>query len=137
MKKIGTLNTHLSLALSRMGHGDTLVICDCGLPIPRSSEIVDLALTSNIPRFIETLRVILEELEVERAVIAREMERSNKPTFDELMNELKAAKVKRVRKVSHAAFKKQTENGHNTVFVRTGEATPFANVILVSGVTFS
>ncbi len=134
MKKIGTLNTHLSRVIARLGHGDRLVICDSGLPIPSASEVIDLALTTNVPRFIDTLRVVLEELQVESAVIANEMPDRSNGTYREMSALLSDVDV---RQVSHEDFKRLTANGEgNVVFVRTGEATPYANVILISGVTF-
>lgn len=133
MKKIGTLNTHLSRVIAATGHLDKLVICDSGLPIPRAGEVVDLALTKNIPSFVDTLRVVLEELHVESAIIAEEMEKVNEKTYRELVKLLKGVEIERV---SHEKFKSLTQNGGNVAFVRTGEATPYANVILVSGVTF-
>lgn len=136
MKKIGTLNSHLSRVIAQMGHSDMLVICDSGLPIPRGAEVVDLALTRNIPLFIDVVKVILEELQVESAVIASEMESVNKNRFQELMNELNRLQVSTVKRVPHAEFKELANNGTNVAFVRTGEATPYANVILIGGVTF-
>ncbi len=133
MKKNGTLNTSLSRTIASMGHTDKLVVCDSGLPIPRESDIVDLALTMNIPRFIDTVRVILEELQIEQAIIAKELPQRNKEVYRELMTLLKGVKV---IEVSHNEFKKMTRDGGNISFVRTGEATPFSNVILVSGVVF-
>ena len=132
MKKIGTLNTHLSRVIARMGHTDKLVVCDSGLPIPRGQEVVDLALTAGIPRFIDTLAVILEELQVERAIVAEELEQRGNGVYDDLRRLLPGVEIERV---SHEAFKQLTHDG-TTAFVRTGEATPYANVILVSGVTF-
>ena len=133
MKKIGTINTHLSRIIASMGHTDRLVICDSGLPIPRGSDLIDLALTTNIPRFLDTLDVVLEELEVEEAIIAEELEQTGNSVGAGLMERL--ANI-RLRKVSHETFKQITSNGGNIAFVRTGEATPYANVILIAGVTF-
>ncbi len=133
MKKIGTLNAHLSRVLAQMGHTDCLVVCDCGLPIPRGSEVVDLALRPGLPGFLDTLDVILEELQVERAIVADELAQSGSGLYRGLMARLEGTAVERV---SHEAFKKCTAASPNTAFVRTGEATPYANVILFSGVTF-
>lgn len=133
MKKIGTLNTHLSRIIAAMGHTDRLVICDSGLPIPRGSDVVDLALTPQIPRFIDTLRVVLEELQVEGAVIAEEMVARSNGTFNDLLELLPDIDV---QQVSHEEFKRQTAANGNIAFVRTGETTPYANVILIAGVTF-
>jgi D-ribose pyranase len=55
MKKQGILNSKLASIIAMMGHTDKLVICDCGLPIPVGMQVVDLALTKNIPKFIDTL----------------------------------------------------------------------------------
>jgi D-ribose pyranase len=59
MKKSGILNAPLSGIIARMGHTDKLVICDSGLPIPKDAKVVDLALTKNIPRFLDVLKVVL------------------------------------------------------------------------------
>ena len=134
MKKQGILNSSLSRIIAAMGHTDRLVVCDSGLPIPRAAELVDLALTANIPRFVDTLRAILEEGCFESAVIAAEMERQNPGVYAELRDLLDGIQV---TAVPHEEFKRMSTNGTTTTaFVRTGEATPYANVILVSGVTF-
>lgn len=116
-----------------MGHTDKLVICDSGLPIPKNSDIIDLALTKNIPRFMDTLKVILEELKVEEAIVTNELVNGNSKYFKEISSILNGTKIK---KVNHEKFKEITRNGGNVTFVRTGEATPYANIILISGVTF-
>ena len=131
MKKTGTLNARLSRIIASMGHGDRLVICDAGLPIPRGSEVVDLALRPGVPRFIETLSTVLEELEVESAVIADEMKGNG--VHDGLTALLNGIPVS---SVSHDDFRGMTRENGNIAFVRTGETTAYANVILVSGVTF-
>ncbi len=133
MKKTGTLNSRLSAVIASMGHTDKLVVCDSGLPIPHGCDVIDLALAPNIPRFLDAVKVILEELEIEGAVIAREMESVSKPTFQEIIRLLPKVSLK---KVTHEQFKKLTREEGNITFVRTGEATPYANVILISGVTF-
>jgi|SRR5690554_5384368 D-ribose pyranase len=133
MKKTALLNAPLSKLIASMGHTNKLVICDSGLPIPRNSEVIDLALTKNIPRFIDTLKIILEELKVEEAIIAEEMISRSNGLYDELSKVLSGVNIK---KVSHEEFKTLTKSEEDIAFVRTGEATPYANVILVSGVTF-
>lgn len=133
MKKEGILNVQLSKIIASMGHTDKLVICDCGLPIPNGAEVVDLVLVKHIPTFIDTLRAIMNELIIEGAVMATEIETNNHNLFAEIMNILPAVTVK---KVSHDQFKRMTRDDDIIAFVRTGEATPFANIILVSGVNF-
>ncbi len=133
MKKQGILNAHLSKIIASMGHTDKLVICDSGFPIPRSHEAVDLALSANVPRFVEALKAVLGELNIEEAIIAEELEERNHSLYRELSSLLAGAPIKRV---PHEEFKGLAAADGNTAFVRTGEATPYANVILVSGVTF-
>ncbi len=134
MKKKGIINVPLSKIVARMGHTDRLVICDSGLPIPKNAEIVDLALTKNIPRFIDTLKTILEELHVENAIIAKEIVKGNSDLYGRISSLMNGTKI---QKVSHEKFKELTRESGNITFVRTGEATPFANIILISGVTFN
>jgi len=133
MKKQGILNSKLSYIIAMMGHTDKLVICDCGLPIPANMPVVDLALTKNIPTFIDTLTVILKELQIEGALIAKEMETENAALFQKVKKILPDVDMK---KVNHEKFKQMTRNEDNIYFVRTGEASPYANIILISGVNF-
>lgn len=133
MKKHGILNAKLAQVIAAQGHSDRLVVCDCGLPIPRSAAVVDLALTRNIPRFLDTLKVILDETAIESAYVAEEMARVSVSLYEQTMAVLKGVPV---TVVPHEIFKQMTANGGTTTFVRTGEATPYANIILVSGVSF-
>jgi D-ribose pyranase len=133
MKKIGTLNRHLSRVIAEMGHADRLVVCDAGLPIPRGKRVVDLALRAGLPGFLDTLDVVLGELCVEGAVIADELVARGGPVCTGLVGRLDGVATERV---SHDAFKRLCAADDVVAFVRTGEATPYANVILSSGVTF-
>ncbi len=133
MKKAGILNADLARIVAAMGHTDKLVVCDAGFPIPRGSTVVDLALTANVPRFLETLGVVLQELQVERAILADEMERVSNGLFADVQELLGGVEIEAV---SHERFKEMTNANKNVFFVRTGEATPYANIMLISGVTF-
>lgn len=133
MKKSGILNSKLSGIIAAMGHTDRLVICDAGLPIPHNANIVDLALTANIPKFIDTLKVILSELKVESAIIAKEFSLSGNSVYKDLQKEFSGIELKTV---SHEDFKKIIRENSNISFVRTGETTSYANIILISGITF-
>ncbi len=133
MKKSGVLNAQLARIIASMGHTDRLVICDSGFPIPRDADVIDLALTRNIPRFIEALEVVLSELRVEQAIIAEEMPSANNSVFQQMRDLLEDIAIEQI---PHKKFKRITRSNGNIVFVRTGEMTPYANVILISGVTF-
>lgn len=131
MKKIGVLNQAISEIIAGMGHNDMLVIADCGLPIPPGVRRIDLALTCGVPGFLETLEVILLELQVESAVIATEMAQVSPEMNKWLMTQLDAIPI---NSVSHEEFKQLTQRA--AAIIRTGECTPYANIILKSGVIF-
>ena len=131
MKKIGTLNQPLSAVLAGLGHLDQLVIADAGLPIPEGTARIDLALKAGVPSFWDALEVILEEIQVESAVIAEEMVSTSPQVYNKLLEMLPDITIERV---PHASFKNLTASAR--AVVRTGEFTPYANVILKAGVVF-
>ena len=131
MKKGTLLNSELSSVIARMGHTDTLTIGDCGLPIRGQAQRVDLALIKGIPGFLDTLDAVLSELCVERAVLAEEIRAVSPEMHRKILSRLTGM---RVDYVPHVDFKNQTEGSR--AVVRTGECTSYANIILVSGVTF-
>ena len=51
MKRTGILHAELSGLVAAMGHGDTLVIGDAGLPVPPGVRCIDLAVSPGVPRF--------------------------------------------------------------------------------------
>lgn len=131
MKKLGTLNQPISEVIAGMGHGDMLVIGDAGLPIPSGVRRIDLALTQGVPEFLRTLEVILSELQVESAVIASETAAVSPEIYGGIKTLLSTTPVVAV---SHEEFKQL--NRQAVAIIRTGECTPYANIILKSGVTF-
>ena len=131
MKKIGTLNQSLSEVIAGLGHQDLLVVADAGLPIAIGTQRIDLALTQGTPGFLETVKVILEEIKVERAIVAEEMLKVSPSVYEQLQSLLTGVAVETI---PHEEFKQRTRSAR--AVVRTGEFTPFANVILVSGVVF-
>ncbi len=131
MKKRGLLNAPLSRVVAEMGHGDLLVIADAGLPIPSSVPRIDLAVRPGLPSFLEVLDAVLEELHVEKAIIAMEMVDRSPALYAAVQQRLGALPIERV---PHEAFKAMAAGAR--AVVRTGECTPYANVILVSGVIF-
>jgi len=133
MKKSGILNAPLSEIVARLGHTDKLVICDSGLPIPKNAYVIDLAVTNNIPRFIDVLDVVLQELAVEKIIIADQLFTSGNGVLDDIKKMTNGIALEHV---DHEEFKKITRSGNNVYFVRTGDMTPYANIILECGVTF-
>ncbi|MFN8447641.1 MAG: D-ribose pyranase [Anaerolineae bacterium] len=131
MKKIGLLNQPLSNVIAGMGHLDTLVIADAGLPIPMQTPRIDLAIHEGMPPFLDVVRTVLGELQVQEAVVAAELEQRSSAMYQALRDVLGDIPV---RAVPHTEFKAQTSGAR--AIVRTGEFTPYANVILIAGVVF-
>lgn len=131
MKKSTLLNSDLSYIIATLGHTEMLVIADAGLPIPSSTERVDLALVRGVPGAIETLSAVLSEMQVERVILAKEAQEIN-PDFEKSVRDLLPDVP--VDFVSHDELKRLSANSR--AVVRTGECKSYANVILVSGVAF-
>lgn len=131
MRKTKLINSEISYTISKMGHTDSLTIGDCGLPIPDGVNRIDLALKYGVPTFLETLDTVLEELCVEEIVIAQEIVEKNNTIYDEILKRFENIKIVMV---SHEEFKAMTKE--SKAVVRTGECTPYANIILKSGVVF-
>ena len=122
MKKHGLLNPELCRLIARLGHTDTFVIADCGLPIPAHVPVVDLALVFGIPRFDEAVRAVLAEVSVEGVTLAAESPVEVRQLFHSPVF------------VSHDELKQLA--GAASFVVRTGEATPYANALIHCGVPF-
>ncbi|MEV5029468.1 D-ribose pyranase [Paenibacillus sp. LPE1-1-1.1] len=131
MKRNGILNSEIAAVIARMGHTDCIVIGDCGLPIPDSVKRIDLAVKPGLPSYLDTLEAVLADMEVESAIIATEMTEQNVPVYDSTKMLLNGIPIKQV---SHEELKRLTLQAK--AVIRTGEATPYANIILQSGVFF-
>ncbi len=139
MKKTALLNTPLSQVIATLGHTDSLTICDAGLPIPKQVERVDLALSAGVPSFLQTFHAVVTEMFVERAIIAEEIKEKNPKILIALLNSLAQLEQQQgnqieVQYVSHDMFKTYTHA--SKAIVRSGECSPYANIILYSGVPF-
>ena len=133
MKKQGVLNSDISRVLSYMGHTDRIAIGDCGLPIPDEVERIDLALKFGVPAFMDVLRVVTEDMKVEKIVLAEEIKEQNEAVLQAIKELFEGQEIE-VEYVSHAELKQQTKECKSVI--RTGETTPYANIILQSGCIF-
>ncbi|MFE0513792.1 D-ribose pyranase [Streptomyces sp. NPDC058964] len=129
MKKAGILNRHLCGALAELGHGDGVLVCDAGMPVPDGPRVVDLAFRAGVPSFAEVLDGLLDELVVEGATAATEVRRAN-PAAAALLDD----RFPGLALVPHERLKELSRGAR--LVVRTGEARPYANVLLRCGVFF-
>ena len=131
MNKLGTLNSEICKILADLGHTDLVVIADCGLPVPAGVKKIDLALKLGVPSFADVTAVVAEAMQVEHIIVAEELSIQNPETY----TKLKAIFPKVPESaISHEKFKLLCQSAK--AIIRTGEATPYANVILRAGVIF-
>lgn len=128
MKKQGILNRELAGILAKMGHTDQLVIADCGLPIPEGVSCIDLSYTLGKPSFLDIVEAVTTDFQVEKAIVATELPKHNEPIHQELDDKFELTYI------SHEELKEVSKQAK--VIIRTGEATPYANIVLQSGVIF-
>jgi D-ribose pyranase len=134
MKRNGILNSDISRVLSYLGHTDCICIGDCGLPIPDEVERIDLALAFGEPTFMRTLEIVAGDMKIEKIVLAEEIKTQN-PAVLRQVEELFAGQNVEVEFVSHVELKDRTFDCK--AVIRTGEVTPYANIILQSGCIFA
>lgn len=147
MKKSGILNPRVSELVARMGHGDMLAITDRGFPLPLNSQttVVDVSVTGNVPRVVDVVKAVVEELEVQSVLLAKETEEISPNIHKEFLEIIKRLNNRgnpiEINVIPHEEFKhlvlRGAEEGKELKgMIRTGELTPYANIILVSGVIF-
>ncbi|MFG3104955.1 D-ribose pyranase [Streptomyces sp. NPDC048182] len=129
MRRGGILNRHLAGALAELGHGDRVLVCDAGMPIPHGPRVVDLAFRAGTPSFAEVLDGLLAELVVEGGTAAAEVREANPAAGALIEDSLPAVEL-----VPHERLKELSAGAR--LVVRTGEARPYANVLLRCGVFF-
>lgn len=132
MRPAGLLHAQLSGLIAGLGHTDTLVIADAGLPVPPGVPCIDLALVRGVPDFVTVLDAVLAELVTEGITVARETEGRNPAIWAHL---LAASGTQIARNLcSHEELKQASREAR--AVIRTGECSPYANVILHAGVNF-
>ena len=130
MNRGSILNSELALAIASMGHGDLMIVCDAGFPIPRTAWRIDLAIVQDVPDLETVLTAISGSFIAEKVGYAAEMAENNPPLL---------AKVQRIfagsdfDPVPHQQI--LTEMAAKAkVIVRTGAFDPWGNILLYSGV---
>ncbi len=131
MKPHGLLQAQIAGALAEIGHTQFVVIADAGLPLPKGVPAVDLALRAGCPSFLDALSTILPECVFESYTMASEAAERN-PAVLQQVRELLAPRPETL--VPHEDFKRLCRDA--ALIVRTGETSPYANIILVGGVNF-
>ena len=131
MRKTKVINTQISSVISDMGHFDTLSIGDAGMPVPVGTKKIDVAIENGVPSFIKVLTNILSELEVQKVYLANEIKTANPEQLEAIKALIGETPIEFI---NHSQMKQDLNKAK--AFVRTGEMTPYSNIILESGVVF-
>lgn len=127
----GILNAQLASAIARLRHKDLFAISDCGLPVPPGVEVIDLALVFGVPRFEEALRALRPHVVLEEGVMAREAQGTQAERWVSDILDVPLSYIPHNNQKGFKAYVKEAR-----FVLRTGETTPYANVILRCGVPF-
>lgn len=128
MKRTGILHPGLARILTETGHTDILTICDKGFPVPQTCERLDLALVEGIPTVLDVLRAVNDEFIIDTVIVTEEMKEASPERFAQLQKEFAHLSF---TVISHQRFKEICPESR--AVIRTGDAVPYANIMIVSG----
>ena len=130
MKKYGILNSNIAKLADDLGHMDWVCIGDLGLPVPKGVDKIDLALRKGSPSFLEVLKEYSDHVLIEKIFLAEEIKEQNTEQWQAVLDLLGTNII--VEYISHEELKAM--NTKVKAVIRTGEDTPYSNIILQSGV---
>ena len=133
MKKTGVLNIQLSQTIASLGHGDMLVIADAGLPIPKGVPCIDLAVALGVPSLKQVLDAVLQEVHLEQITLADATKQHSSQLWQHAHEQAQQQNW-HIQIVNHDMLKAASAQAR--AIVRTGDNTPYTNIILHSGVPF-
>jgi D-ribose pyranase len=126
----GIINAQLAAALASLRHTDLFAISDSGFPTAPGVAVIDLAVVYGLPSFDRVVDAVLSEVVAEKATMARETDLYNPAQAERIRSYLAD-----VAFVNHEDLKAMAAGAR--FVVRTGEDTPYSNVLLQAGVAFS
>ena len=128
MLQTGILNPQLLELIARIRHTNTLVIADWAFPYWPQIETVDISLTRGIPTVLDVLDLLTPVFKIGRIWQADEFVSSNPAeTVDRFAKSFGEIPLTRE---AHVEFKKRVP--HAIGLIRTGDPTPYGNIILES-----
>jgi D-ribose pyranase len=128
MIQSGILNPAVLSLIARIRHTNTLVISDWAFPYWPQIETVDISLTMGIPTVLDVLDLLQQNFKIGRIWQAEEFVACNSAdTVDRFAKSF--GKIPLTRE-PHVDFKKRVP--HAIGLIRTGDPTPYGNIILES-----
>ncbi len=128
MLKTGILNPRLLDLLARIRHTNTLVISDWAFPYWPEIETVDISLTIGMPTVLDVLDLFTPVFTIGRIWQADEFVASN--SAETIARFAKSFGEIPLTREAHVDFKKRVPRAIG--LIRTGDATPYGNIILES-----
>ena len=130
MNRSRLLNAELAHAVASMGHGDLMIVCDAGFPIPSGAWRIDLAIVPDIPDLETVLTAVAGAFIAERVAYADTLPNHNRPLLERVRRIFPDAEH---HMVPHADILGNLAHSAK-VIVRTGAFDPWGNILLYSGV---
>ena len=131
MKRGGILNPAICSLLAELGQSDELLIVDAAYPLPTDGHVIDLTLTPGIPRLLDILRAVSEELVIDAIAVPAEIKEHSPRIYQEI---LKMVGDTDVDEVPFHEFKEQALDVKGSI--RSAEFSPYASVRIVAGSAF-
>lgn len=132
MLKGGCLHPQMASVMAELGHMDTIMVCDAGLPIPPEVERIDLAWKPHEPAYLPVLEELLRNIVVEKAYLANELKMVSPQMHEEILKLLPQGLA--IEYLPHIKLKELSRQ--TNAIIRTGEFTPYSSVILVAGCAY-
>jgi D-ribose pyranase len=131
MKRGGILNPAICSLLAELGHTDELLVVDAAYPLPSDGHVIDLTLTPGIPRLLDVVRAVAEELVIEAVAVPLEIKEYSPRLYQEMLKILGEIEVD---EIPFHEFKEQSLDVKG--IIRTAEFSPYANVRILAGSAF-
>lgn len=127
MIKTEIINPELLSELAKLGHYDTVMICDIGYPIPADANRIDLSLISGIPSMPQVLVALLNTVVFESYAIVEDMANTTPDVHAFVTNALSRLPC---RILPFSALQKEARNCK--LYIRSGESRRKCNILLTS-----
>ena len=132
MKKGGILNPAICSLLAELGQSDELLIVDAAYPLPTDGHVIDLTLMPGIPRLLDILRAVSEELVIDAVAVPAEIKEYSPRIYQEILKIVGGDTD--VDEVPFHEFKEQALDVKG--IIRSAEFSPYASVRIVAGSAF-
>ena len=133
MNKGKCINPCILAAVSRLGHGDRILIADGNYPLSTKTgdaEKIWVSLSPGIPTVTDVLDALQSIINVEAAVVMQPSEGPEPEIFKEFESRLPEMEL---RKLGRFEFYNECTDNSLCLAISTGEQRTYANILLTVG----